>query len=63
VRHNPVEAGLLEIHRFLPPALLEGFDVETIDFEEFLGYVAKARFIQELEEGIVARAIAAVFAE
>lgn len=61
MRSNPVEAGLLEIHRFLPPALLEGFDVEAIDFEEFLDYVAKARYIQELEEGIVARAISEVF--
>jgi len=58
-----VESGLLEIHRFLPPALLEGFDFESIDFDGFLRYVAKARYIQELEEGIVARAIAAVFAE
>lgn len=56
-----VEAGLLEIHRFLPPALLEGFDVETMDFGEFLGYVAKARYVQKLEEHIVARAIAEVF--
>lgn len=57
-----VESGLLEIHRFLPPTLLEDFDIETIDFEEFLRWVAKARYIQELEENIVARAIADVFA-
>ena len=63
MRSNPVEAGLLEIYRFLPPALLEGFDVEAIDFEEFLGYVAKARYIQELEENIVARAVSEVFSE
>lgn len=58
-----MEAGLLEIHRFLPPALLEGFDIETIGLDEFLRYVAKARYIQELEEGIVARAISEVFSE
>lgn len=63
MKQNPVEAGLLEIYRFIPPALLEGFDVDVIDFEEFLGYIAKARYIQELEEGIVARAISAIFAE
>jgi len=28
-----------------------------------LGYVAKARYIQELEEGIVARAVSEVFSE
>lgn len=58
-----VESGLLEIHRFLPPALLEDFDIEAIDLDEFLRYVAKARYIQEIEEGIVARAIAEVFSE
>ena len=63
VKGNFVEAGLLEIHRFLPPALLEGFDIEEIGLDEFLRYVAKARYIQELEEGIVARAISEVFSE
>lgn len=58
-----MESGLLEIHRFLPASLLEGFDPEKLDITEFLAYVAKARYIQELEEGIVARAIAAVFSE
>lgn len=57
-----IESGLLEIYRFLPPPLLEGFDPEAIDdFDVFLGYVAKARVIQELEKNIVARAIAEVF--
>lgn len=50
-----MERGLLEIYRFVPPPLLETFDPETIDdVDEFLGWVAKARFMQELEEGIVA---------
>ena len=56
MRGNVVESGLLEIYRFLPPALLE------IGLDEFLRYVAKARYIQELEERIVAQAIADVFA-
>lgn len=59
-----MERGLLEIYRFIPPPLLEGFDPEAIDdVEEFLGWVAKARFVQELEEDIVARAIAKVLPE
>lgn len=62
VRGNVVESGLLEIYRFLPPALLEDFDIEEIGLDEFLRYVAKARYIQELEERIVAQAIADVFA-
>ena len=49
-----MERGLLEVYRFVPPPLLETFDPETIDdVDEFLGWVAKARFMQELEEGIV----------
>ena len=58
-----MESGLLEIYRFLHPALLEDFDIEEIGLDEFLRYVAKARYIQELEEGIVARAISEVFSE
>ena len=50
MRGNVVESGLLEIYRFLPPALLEDFDIEEIGLDEFLRYVAKARYIQELEE-------------
>ena len=45
-----VEAGLLEIYRFLPPPLLEDFDPEAMDdLGSFLEWVAKARYIQELE--------------
>ena len=59
-----MENGLLEIYRFLPPPLLENFDPEKIDdIDEFLDYVAKARVIQSLEEGIVARAISEVLSE
>lgn len=55
--------GLLEIYRFVPPPLLEGFDPGRADLDEFLDYLAMARAVQELEEDIVARAIAKVFAE
>ena len=56
-----MEAGLLEIYRFLPPPLLEGFGPEKAEISEFLGYIAKARYVQELEKNIVARAISEVF--
>lgn len=59
-----VERGLLEIYRFLPPPLLEGFDPEKIsDIGQLLDYMAKARVVQELEEDMVARAIAKAFPE
>lgn len=58
-----VESGLLEIYRFLPPALLEGFDLEKLGMDEFLGYIAKARYIERLETNIVAKAINSALAE
>lgn len=58
-----IEAGLLEIYRFLPPPLLEHFDLEAMDLEEFLSFVARARYIEELEKNIVARAVSELFAE
>jgi len=63
VKGSVVEIGLLEIFRFLPPPLLEGVDPETMETEDFLRLIAKARVVQELLENIVARAIADVFAE
>lgn len=59
-----MEHGLLEIYRFLPPPLLEGFDPKKLDdLDRFLDYVAKARAVQELEEDMLARAIVKVFSE
>lgn len=52
---------MLMIHHFLPPSLLEHFDPETICFDEFMDYVAKARFVQELREDMLVRAICKVF--
>ena len=55
---------MLEIYRYLPPPLLEAFDPEAIDdLDEFLGWVAKARYVQELEEGVITRAIVKAFPE
>ena len=42
--------------------MLEDFDVEEIGLDEVLRNVAKARYIQEIEERIGAQAVADVFA-
>ena len=48
----------------MPPPLLQGFDPAAIDsVDELLEWLAKARYIQELEENLITRAIADVFAE
>ena len=62
MRESVTESALLEIYRYVPPPLLEHFDPEAIDdFGELLDYLAKARFIQRLEQDIVARAISEGF--
>ena len=64
VRESIFEAGILEIYHFLPPTLLEKFDPNTIDdLDVFLEWVAKARYVQELKEGIITRAIVKAFTE
>lgn len=63
MRDSIVERGLLEIYRFVPLPLLERFDPETADMDEFFDYVAKARFLQDLERDLLTRAIRSAFSE
>lgn len=60
MRADFIQAATLEIHRYVPPALLPG-NVGELHFEEFLELLARARYIEEVEEDIVARAISKVF--
>ncbi|WP_165835569.1 hypothetical protein [Ruminiclostridium sufflavum] len=53
---------MLEIHRFVPPALLPD-NIGELYFEEFIELLARARYIEEVEEDIVAKAISKVFSE
>ncbi|BFH11087.1 hypothetical protein J6TS7_02870 [Paenibacillus dendritiformis] len=54
---------MLEIYRFLPPAVLKGKEVGDMDMDEFIRALSQSRVIQELEEDILARAIAKVLGE
>lgn len=47
----------------MPPALLEGIDVDRLEPEEFLELLAKARYIQEVEAAIIQRGVAEAFGE
>lgn len=62
VKRNFIEAGSLEISRYLPPAFLKK-NIGDMDIDEFLRALAQARYIQEIEENIMARAISKVFGE
>lgn len=64
MRGNVIESALLEIYRYVPPPLLEEFDPDKIDsIDELLGWLAKARYIEELEADLITRAIVAAFPE
>lgn len=52
---------MLEIYRFVPPALLEGINFEGMELEEFLGYLAKARYIEKVESLIIQKGIVDAF--
>jgi hypothetical protein len=47
----------------VPPALLKDKDVGAMMIDEFIQTLAYARYIQEVEADITARAISEVFAE
>jgi hypothetical protein len=47
----------------VPPALLEGIDVDRLESEEFLELLAKARYIQEVEAAIIQRGVTEAFGE
>ena len=61
MHENFVEAGTLEINRYVPPALLQGKDLGAMDVEEFLHMFACARYLEDVEVNIRARAISDAF--
>ncbi len=63
MRTDFYDSALLEIHRFVPPALLPAGDVGELPLDEFLHLLARARYLEEVEEDIQARAIAKVFSD
>lgn len=63
VQDSFFEAARLEILRFVPPPLLQHVDFERFTMEELTALLAKARYLEELEVYLHARAIAAVLGE
>ncbi len=61
IEQNAIEAGTLEIYRYLPPSLLDQ-DPREMTMEDFVRNWAKARYIQKQEAIAVAQGIAMVFA-
>lgn len=53
---------MLEIYRYVPGVLLKK-PVEEMDIDTYLEYLAKARYLQEVERNIYAAAIAQVIGD
>lgn len=62
IKSNFITAGSIEIKKYLSPTLLDK-DVEEMDIDEFIEALAKARYVKELEENLMARAISKVFGD
>ncbi|MBS7140692.1 MAG: hypothetical protein KH110_10340 [Clostridiales bacterium] len=63
VKGSIYEAGRLEILHFVPPDCLGQADLEHMELDEFLHYLAMARYIQELESAIIQRGVVSAFPE
>lgn len=50
-------SGTLEILHYVPPALRKDFRPEEAELEEFIRYLAMARYIAELDEITLINAI------
>ncbi|BFL02147.1 hypothetical protein CE91St58_09700 [Lachnospiraceae bacterium] len=57
-----MEAGILEIYRYVPIALLER-PVEEMDIDTYTEYLAKARYLEEVEMKIHLKALTKYFEE
>lgn len=55
-----METARLEILHFVPPALLEGVNLEDLPLDEFMRYIGRARFVEQLERQMLSKAIADV---
>lgn len=51
-----IESGFLEIYRYVPPAFLKS-DMGQMDIDEFVRALAHARYVQEIEEIVMAKAV------
>lgn len=55
-----LDAGILEIYRYVPERLLKA-PAEEMDMNEFLEYLAKARYLEEVETNLYLNALAKLF--
>lgn len=56
-------AGKLEILRYVPQMFLKDKSIDEMEIDEFMDYIAMARYVEELEKENMMRAISEVFSE
>lgn len=57
-----MDAGILEIYRYVPAALITK-PVEEMQMGEFSGFLAKARYLEEVEKSLYMQALSELFGE
>lgn len=55
-----MDSGILEIMRYVPAALIKE-PVEDMDVDTFAKYLAKARYLEEVEKNIYLQALSKLF--
>lgn len=56
-----LDSAELEIRRFVPPSLLQDRDIGAMDLDELARWLAKARYVEQLEIYLHKRALADYF--
>lgn len=57
-----MDAGILEIYRYVPATLITK-PVEEMQMEEFSGFLAKARYLEEVGKSLYMQALSELFGE
>lgn len=57
-----MDAGILEIYRYVPATLITK-PVEEMQMGEFSGFLAKARYLEEVEKNLYMQALSELFGE
>lgn len=55
-----LDAGILEIYRYVPSRLLKA-PVEEMNMDEFSQFLAKARYMEEVETNLYLNALSKLF--
>ena len=58
---NSLDAGFLEIYKYVPQPFLAGVNLEQVDMDTYIKYLAMARYRDKVEGQAIAEAIKNIF--